>query len=280
MPDMSNRTASHWPLGVTSMMFWSGTVEAALPKVAQMGYDAVEIWAEHLWRAPEDPAHIGRQLRHHGLRCTVHCPIMDLNITSPNHGIRDESLRQMRMSVELTHDLASELLVLHPGALYSSHDSLDEYWRVQLAAFENLVRYAQALGVAVAVENMDVQSKKEPVKTAADVQRIRRHFAPGELGFILDTTHLGTTEHILALVAEMDQIHHVHLSDAEVVSADKVRTHLRLGDGTLDLARVVAAILPKLCGILSLETFVAPGNDHLILAQRQYLLNLLPPRRS
>jgi len=244
--------------------------------VVRMGYDAVEIWAEHLWRTPEDPAHIGRLLRHHGLRCTVHCPIMDLNITSPNRGIRDESVRQMRMSVELSHDLASELLVLHPGDLYTSHDSLDEYWRVQLEAFDNLVHYAQHLGVPVAVENMDFQSKKEPVKSPADIQRIRTRFAPGELGFVLDTTHLGTTERVLAFIEAMDEIHHVHLSDAEVVSPDKVRTHLRLGDGTLDLKRIVAAILPKLRGILSLETFVAPGNDQLILAQIQYLRNLLP----
>ncbi len=275
MPDSANRTKPAWPLGVTSMMFWTGTVEQALPKAAQMGYDAVEIWAEHLWRAPEDPARVGRALRHNGLRCTVHCPIMDLNITSPNHGIRAESLRQMRTSVELTHDLASELLVLHPGALYSGHDSLDEYWRVQLEAFENLVRYARDLQVRVAVENMDFQSKKEPVKSPADIQRIRDHFAPGELGFVLDTTHLGTTERVLAFVEAMDDIHHVHLSDAEVVSADKVRTHLRLGEGNLDLQRVVAAILPRLRGILSLETFVAPGNDHLILAQKEYLDSLL-----
>ena len=31
------------PIGTTSMMFWDSTVEAALPQIAGMGFDAVEI---------------------------------------------------------------------------------------------------------------------------------------------------------------------------------------------------------------------------------------------
>jgi len=72
------------PIGMTSMTFWNCTVEEALPQIAEMGYDAVEIWAEHLWRDDLDPSSVACSLETYGLRRTVHCPIMDLNITSPN----------------------------------------------------------------------------------------------------------------------------------------------------------------------------------------------------
>ena len=263
------------PIGTTSMMFWNYPVEAALPRIAEMGFDAVEIWAEHFWRDGQTPSSVVPILEAEGLRCTVHCPIMDLNITSPNTGIREESVRQNLEAIDLAHELGAELMIVHPGALFSRHDSLDDYWRWQIDAFEQFVAYGNRLGVRLAVENMDVQSKKEVVKTAQDIHRITEHFAPGELGFILDTTHLGTEELNLALIDQMDEIAHVHISDAIVMPSGRVRTHLPLGEGALDFKRILAAVLPRLTGILQFETFIPPGNPDKILAQKEYLERIL-----
>jgi len=146
-------------------------------------------------------------------------------------------------------------VIVHPGALFSKHDSLDTYWEWQLEAFERFVAEALRRGVRLAVENMDVQSKKEVVKTAQDIRRITDHFAPGELGFILDTTHLGTLELNLSLIAQIDEIAHVHVSDAEVMPSG----HL----------------LPQLTGILQFETFIPPGNPDKVLAQKEYLEKII-----
>ncbi len=259
------------PIGMTSMTFWNRTVEEALLQIADMGYDAVEMWAEHLWRDDQSPSRIARLLEAQGLRCTVHCPIMDLNITSPNAGIREESVRQNIQAIASAHDLGAELVIVHPGALFSRHDSLDTYWEWQLEAFERFMAEAGRLGIRLAVENMDVQSKKEVVKTAQDIRRITDHFTPGELGFILDITHLGTMELNLALIAQVDEIAHVHVSDAQVTPCGQVRTHLPMGEGELDFKRILEALLPRLTGILQFETFIPPGNPDRILAQKEYL---------
>lgn len=259
------------PIGVNSMMFYNDSIEDALPKIHAMGFDAVEIWAEHLWRWNEDPQRIARLLAKHNLRCSVHCPIMDLNITSPNRGIRTESIRQTLDSVELTHELNAEILVVHPGALYTVKNSLEDYWNWLMDAIEQVVQQGKRWGVHLALENMDAQSKIEVVKTAQDILRVTNHFAPGELGIVLDTTHLNTTERILEFVNGVPQIDHVHMSDAVTTSAEQVRTHLPLGEGVIDMPRVLSAIVPKLRGILSLETFIPPGNDNKILAQQTYL---------
>jgi sugar phosphate isomerase/epimerase len=267
---MTNR---QFPLGATSMMFWFGTVEQAVPLAAGMGFDALEIWAEHLWRGDEKPATVRQALAGHGMRCTVHCPIMDVNITSPNRGIRAESLRQMLTAVDLTGELDATLLVMHPGALFSRHDSLDLYWSVQLDAFEHMMDRARQSGVRLAVENMDVQNAKEVVKTPDDIRRITGHFPAGELGVVLDTTHLGATQRVLDFIAGAEGIVHTHFSDARQDASGKISLHLAMGEGELDFPRILAALLPRYEGILSLETFIASGNNAKIQAQRQRMDN-------
>ena len=257
------------------MMFWSGTVEEAIPTVAGLGFDVIEIWAEHLWRGDETPGRVRQALERERLLCTVHCPIMDVNITSPNRGIRAESLRQNLAAVDLAAGLGAQLLVTHPGQLFSRHNSLNEYWDIQLAAFEQIVALAQRRSMRVAVENMDLQSGTEVVKTAGDVHGITGHFGPHELGVVLDTTHLNTTDRNLDFVAQCAGIVHTHLSDAATLPAGKVRTHLALGEGGLDFARILSALLPKYNGILSLETFIPAGNPGKIRSQRQLLSALV-----
>ncbi len=263
------------PIGTTSMVFWYTTLAEGIPLAAEMGYDVIEIWAEHLWKAQEPVSRIATALARAGIGCTIHCPIMDVNITSPNRGIREESVRQVLQSVEMAHDLEARMLVLHPGRLFSLKDSLEEYWQFQMAAFECLVPYAQRHNVPVAVENMEVHAKVEVVKSAQEICRITGHFAPGQLGVMLDTAHLGSTQRILDFIRDVDGIAHVHLSDALVTPAGEMRIHLPLGEGQLDFRTVFDALLPNYKGILSMEAFIPPGNPDKIRAQREWLETVL-----
>jgi sugar phosphate isomerase/epimerase len=267
----NKRTRPRPPLGATSMMFWDRTVEAAVAPLADMGYDAIEIWAEHLWRGHEDPARVAQALAAHRLRCTVHCPILDVNLTSLNQGIREESLRQTLHSVELAHDLCADLLVVHPGHLSSSRDALTSHWQMEYAALDKIADHGERLGVHLAIENMDTPARLEVVKTAEDIRRIVDHYAPGQWGVVLDTTHLGNAARIVAFVEAGLNITHVHLSDTEALANGAVRTHLPLGEGNTDFAPVFAALLPHFQGILSLETFIPAGTLDKIRAQKAWL---------
>src|SRR5690554_2804518 len=82
--------------GTTTMVFYSRPLEEAIAAVARCGYDYAELWMEQVMRDyPDDPAAgVGAVLNKYGMKATVHCPVMDVNITSPNIGIREESIRQ------------------------------------------------------------------------------------------------------------------------------------------------------------------------------------------
>ena len=56
---MSDNSSSYErpPIGINSLPFWfagGGSVEASLPVVAELGFDSVEIWTDHLWWTGED----------------------------------------------------------------------------------------------------------------------------------------------------------------------------------------------------------------------------------
>lgn len=262
------------PIGVTSMCFWNMKVEEAIPRACDMGYDAMEIWVEHLAKFGEGSSRIAQMLSHKKLRRTVHSPIMDINITSPNAGIRAESLRQILQSIELTHDLGAELIIIHPGRLHSTKDSIEAYWEMVINSFERIIAHADKHNVNVAVENMDVQNDIEVVKWTDDIHRITKHFA-GKLGVVMDTTHLSNDEQILQYIKDTNHIVHTHLSDARVMAIGIVDTHLPLGEGELNFPKVFDALLPQFHGIVSLETFIPPGNPKTILAQREWLDGIL-----
>lgn len=250
------------------MMFWNRTVEQAVVEAVRLGYDAIEVWADHLWRDDEDPQRVRRALAQADLLCTVHCPIMDINVTSPNQGIREESLRQTLASVDLCDALGAELLVVHPGALFSLKDS-DRFWDLQFQALETIIGHAEKRGVWIAFENMDSHAKLEVVKYAEDIKRALAAFAYDGLGVTYDTTHLITTQANLDFVAAMDNIIHVHLSDAVVEPDGRVRTHLPLGEGVLDVEAILRALLPRYDGILSLETYIPAADDTTLVLQER-----------
>lgn len=257
------------------MMFWNRTVEQAVVEAARLGYDAIEIWTEHLWRDDGDPQRIKRALAQANLACTVHCPIMDINVTSPNRGIREESLRQTLESVDLCDALGAELLVVHPGALFSLKDT-DRFWDLQFQALETIIGHAEKRGVWIAFEHMETNARLEVVKYAKDVKRALAPFTYEKLGVTYDTTHLITTQANLDFIAAMDNIIHVHLSDAVIEASGKVRVHLPLGEGALDIEAILRALLPTYHGIISLETYIPAADDTaLVLQERKKVENFL-----
>ncbi len=259
------------PLGITSMSYWYYKVEDAVPLAADTGYDAMEVWTEHVWKFQERASKVGSVLASNKLRCTLHCPVMDTNITSPNPGIREESVRQFIQAVEMAHDLGAELMVIHPGHLYSVNETLDEFWGRLVESFERIMTQAQKRNVRLAVENMDVQKEMEVIKWSEDVKRLRKHFEKENLGIVMDTTHLSSVPQILRFIQDTGVISHMHLSDAKITPQGAVATHLPVGEGELDFKQVFNGLLPHFHGIVSFETFLPPTRSQTLLTQREWL---------
>lgn len=253
-------------ISTTTMTFYTRPILDALETISQIGFDAVEIWADHAWDPKKGAtAHaIHGTLQHLQLKATVHCPIMDINIASPNRGIREESIRQNFASIDLAKEIEANLVVLHPGNLFSTREALEDHWALQVKAIKEIVTYGEKQGIFVAVENMDAD---KDIVTVKNEHHLRKLFQDAQIknGLItLDTTHLRTTRKVLDFIAEVGtSIAHLHLSDA---TSD--RMHLPLGEGTMNLASIVQALRQSgYQGICSLECFIP--NQNLSLLQLQ-----------
>lgn len=222
----------------------------AIEAAHRLDYAGVEIWAEHLWARHEDPATLGRQAAGYGLAVSVHGPSRDLNVTSTNPGIREESQRQYYRALADAARLGASVVVFHPGALSSSRDRAEDYWPQLTEFFAALGRTAEGLGLTVTVENME-ERPGEFVTHPGDVARLVDAAGAPALGLALDIAHLLFNRKPVDLTGLEGYIRHVHLSGSTTALA-----HVPLADGLYDLRPPLRQLARFYTGIIAIEGYV------------------------
>lgn len=236
-------------LSTTSLR--SFAIRDAVEAAHRLDYAGVEIWAEHLWARGEDPVALGRQAAGYGLAVSVHGPSRDLNVTSTNPGIREESQRQYYRALEDAARLGASVVVFHPGALSSSRDRPEDYWPRLTGFFAELGRAAGGLGITVTVENME-ERPGEFVTHPGDVARLVDAAATSALGLALDIAHLLFNRKPVDLAGLEGYIRHVHLSGSTTTLA-----HVPLADGLYDLRPPLRQLARFYTGIIAIEGYVS-----------------------
>jgi sugar phosphate isomerase/epimerase len=258
--------------GTTTMVFYSKPLEEAIAAISRCGYDYAELWMDQVWREfPERPADSVRAiLDRHGMKATVHCPIMDVNIASPNIGIRNESIRQLLDCIEFAQRISARLVVVHPGRRFSLKEPIEAHWQTQVEALRCAFDKGASLGVTLALENMEIDKEIASVRDYPDMLRVIDDCGAPDLKITLDTAHMRDTQAILRFIEKLGpRIAHVHVSDA----TDKA-LHLRIGRGTLDLPQIARALEgQQFAGVYSLETYI-PGDEEALAEERHKLAGL------
>ncbi|MBE0635638.1 sugar phosphate isomerase/epimerase [Candidatus Bipolaricaulota bacterium] len=258
-------------IGTTSMVFWQTGLSEGIQTAARLGFDSIEIWISHFQKETGlSAAALAELLEQSGMSCTIHAPILDINIASVNAGIRRESTAQQIEAVELCATLGGELVVIHPGQLSSKRSDPDKHWKHQADSYVQILEAAQAQGVIVTVENMEWNKENELIRTASDIKRLQGMIGDYHLPVTLDITHLADTARCIDAIDTLgDSIVHVHVSDFGE------KNHIALGDGILDLKKILQKLQERrFDGILSFEIFI-PGSAVTLGEQRDKLLALL-----
>jgi len=258
-------------IGTTSMVFWQTGLVEGIETAAQLRFDSIEIWVSHFQKETGlTTGELAKLLKRSGMSCTIHAPIRDINIASVNAGIRRESTNQQIEAVELCAVLGGELVVVHPGQRSSKRSDPEEHWKYQADSYVQILEAAQAHDVTVTVENMEWEKENELVCTGADIKRLQGMIGDFHLPVTLDITHLADTARCIDAIDTLGgSIVHVHVSDFGT------QRHIPLGEGTLDLRRILQRLQEQqFGGILSFEIFI-PGSAATLGEQREKLLALL-----
>ncbi len=247
-----------------------------LRRIAEGGFDFVDLALEPPGAWPVDGERVGRLLTELGLAAVGHTAYY-LPIASPFLELREQAFALVGAAFETFAAAGVRLVNVHPdpvSRLFSERDVLAR----NADAIARLTEDAEERGLTLMVENLGRSFSKvedfEPIFAVADNARFHLDVAHAHMWRGKDEPNR-TAE---LLQAFRDRLAHVHVSD----NLGGEDLHLPLGVGTIDWPDVVATLKRAgWDGTVTLEVF-APERAYLETSRRLWLewWGTAPPRRD
>lgn len=204
-------------LGFSTLSLFSKTNDEIVGLAKANGFDMIELLAENQFNFNTPEA-----LR--SFEVLIHGPTVDLNIASINQGIREESIRQMKNTIDMANDVNAKAITVHPGKIGRNDERLRKI--AVEKAIESIGELVDYSDLTVSVENMP-ERFSFLANRVEELEQIRE-----ETGCMItiDTGHANTCENPEEFF-ELKDICYFHLND----NSGEKDQHLTLGEGTLDL---------------------------------------------
>jgi sugar phosphate isomerase/epimerase len=225
----------------TYSWLWDRPLQDAVHRIADMGFKYFELMSTppHCWPrgwSTADRAAFRRLYESRGLQLTsVNPTFLDINMASPNPGIREESIRQLRETVQLAHDIGAGIVVAPAGRKHALIAPDQAYvWDLVKEALQSLLQECERLGVTFGLENA-----YSVIPTAELMLQMCKELAHPRLKLVYDVANGTMVESPLdGLEVVARDLALLHVSDTD----DKVWGHDRIGTGVIDFAAVTEKV--------------------------------------
>ncbi|WP_331709809.1 sugar phosphate isomerase/epimerase family protein [Methanobacterium congolense] len=218
-------------MGFSTLALFVKSFEEWLQTAEKDGFSMMEILCEGPWTWPRNALNLYRDdlqiFRSYDVDVYLHAPTIDMNPASLNTGIREETLRQIKETIDMAVEIDAIAITTHPGLIHRLEDRVrDMGMKLAIETLQEAVKYAEDRGVILSLENM-------PARYAYFCN------SPDEHQYFLDECGCRATVDIghantfgdPGKFLELDGIFYHHLSDND----GERDQHLALGEGTLDL---------------------------------------------
>ena len=220
--------------------------------IAELGLNLFEFCPEYIEQTPDALTPERRRAamalaQSLGVKLLVHASFASVNICFINEHTRAESVRQLKREIQLAHDLESDAITIHPGPPtgHARWYAKDMAWSMMLKSYEELLAFAEPLGVCICTENMPRFVSRED-----DLTRLLANVDCPGFGLTFDFGHHNLIYNDLPLpdrTAKMkdilcrfhDRIRVLHLHDNKGTKDD----HEGLGWGEIDYNAAVPEVL-------------------------------------
>ncbi|MDI6643973.1 MAG: sugar phosphate isomerase/epimerase [Methanobacteriaceae archaeon] len=246
-------------IGFSTLALFMNSFEKFLEKGSEDGFNLMEIlcegpyWPRNVMSMDKGELEV---FSSYDMEVYLHSPTIDLNPASLNPGIRNETLLQLKETIDLAAEIGSEAVTTHPGMIHRLED------RIRLLAMEYAIEtlqsaseYANERGIKFSIENMPGRSVyfcNNSLEHQNFTKRCQCHAT-------LDVGHANTTQDVESFF-KMNNILYYHISD----NNGEKDEHLSLGEGKLNLNL-----------LKGLKNVIIELNDYNnILKSRDILLNL------
>ena len=214
-------------IGASTLAGIDDSLENALEFIENLGIE----YAELVHQYPSENI-TPDMLESYDLKYSIHAPFMDVNIASLQDKSRLNSIEQIKSSIDLANDINAEAVVVHPGLIgYLPNKYFrNEVFDYAKKSMIELGAYGDDLGILTTFENMPSFESMIYENTV----ELNEFLTSNDLYMTLDVGH---ANHSGYSADEMifDCIKHVHIHD----NFGDDDAHLPLGEGSIDLKRVV-----------------------------------------
>jgi sugar phosphate isomerase/epimerase len=235
---------------------WEYSLEDSLREIKDLGFKYVELMTTppHFWPptfTKKQRKDLRNQMDHLELELVAINPtFLDINMASPNPGIRDESVKQILEQITLAHDLGAKIIVVMVGKRHPLlAPPVEAVW--EKFAREGVLRcveHAERNNVIFGLENgpsLFIDRSEFMLFVLNEVKSTWMRVA-------FDVANAFMVEPIVpALELVRDHVVHVHLSDTDTVKW----AHSPIGMGGIDFSPVAEKLKEmQFTGVSILET--------------------------
>ena len=197
------------------MAQWTDEITPILDRVADLGYDGVEV--SLLGMSDEKAAALGQAVRDRGLEITCSTGLSpNADITSLDPAVRAAGIAYLNWAIETTARIGSRGLAGVVFAPWGVFDPARKPERAAYAAsaFQQVDGTLSAHDVTLGIEAIN-RFETDLVNTAAEATSLARAAGTSRVGVLLDTFHLNIEEKdVRSAIAETgDALVHFHVSD-------------------------------------------------------------------
>ena len=225
----------------TYSWLWDLSLADTVHRIADLGFTYFELMSHvpHCWPrdwSTADRVAFRKLYESRGLRLSsVNPTFLDLNMASPNPAIREETIRQIRETIQLAHDLGAGIVVAIAGRKHALIAPDQSYlWGLVKGGLESLLPDCEKLGVIFGLENA-----YNVIHTAELMVRMCQELSHPRLKLVYDVANATMVESPLdGLEMVAKDLALLHLSDTD----DKVWGHDRIGTGVIDFAAVTEKV--------------------------------------
>jgi len=236
-------------IGFASTSVWKLSPVTGIFFAKELEIYSFELWADHFFMNSDNIGEIRKAFEKTGIVPTVHATSWDLNITSISHEMRRFSMRQVRRSIDLAHEIDAHIITIHPGRKSFVREDRREISAMQKEVFHELFVYGRQKGVTVLIENIEETGKEVMVSEKDFID-----FFPGnddELFITMDVAHLGDVKKVVSFYTALhDRIRHIHISDL-----NRHEIHIPMGEGILQTRDILTFLKGSYSGIFCLEVY-------------------------
>ncbi len=242
----------------TGSLLWSHSLEDNLRIASELGFDAVEPWADrpHAW--PRDfmgnEQKLKRLFEFYNLECSSLCPFFlhDLNLGNPNPGVRKEGIKQVKETIDLASALEAKIVLIIPG-----HNWLpgilhpeEKVWEPSVESIKECADYAGDRRVKLGIENI---TGTKLVETSDHMLRMLKEVNSENVGFIPDVSNIVPLEKPVEFLNKLGKdILMVHVADNDL----KIPKHLPIGMGEINFKAIMQVLKANdFNGYMTLEIF-------------------------